>query len=68
MHFNSEKYFFKFNRPHAFDEKQRQKQKRENLEQFPSLVSFQEVQQVLELTIRLGKKHISASPIRIYRS
>lgn len=57
MHFNSENNSFKFNRPHAFNEKQRlNKIQREHLVQFPSQVSLQEVQQVLERTIKLTKK------------
>lgn len=57
MHFNSENSSFKFNRPHAFNEKQRlNKIQREHLVQFPSQVSLQEVQQVLERTIKLTTK------------
>lgn len=54
MHFNSENSSFKFNRPHAFNEKQRlNKIQREHLVQFPSQVSLQ---QVLERTLKLTKK------------
>lgn len=57
MHFNSKNSPFKFNRPHAFNEKQRlNKIQREHLVQFPSQVSLQEVQQVLERTLKLTKK------------
>lgn len=57
MHFNSENSSFKFSRPHAFNEKQRlNKIQREHLVQFPSQVSLQEVQQVLERTLKLTKK------------
>lgn len=59
MHFNSKNSSLKFNRPHAFNEKQRlNKIQREHLVQFPSQVSLQEVQQELERTIKLTKKKI----------